>query len=215
MPFSRLVLASSSPRRVDMLRSMGLAFDAVPADVPEDAEGLPAERVRALSLRKAKAVALLCPDALVIGADTLVSCEGETLGKPRDEADAARMLRLLSGRWHSVFTGLTLLDAATGVAETEAAVTHVQFVSLTDADIAWYIATGEPMDKAGSYGAQGYARGFIEAMDGAFDTVIGLPTARVKALLHKFGWPAPWEAARSLGQESLSGISGMEGFDRA
>ena len=131
------------------------------------------------------AVAQSCPDDLVIGADTVVVYDGAILGKPADEADAARMLRTLSGKTHEVFTGVCLIRA--GKAETFYARTQVTFYPLSEPEIEAYVATGEPMDKAGAYAIQGGAGAFVEAIDGEFDNVVGFPTEEVKEMLQEFG----------------------------
>ena len=141
--------------------------------------------VRELSRCKAREVAENCPGALVIGADTVVVLDGAVLGKPRDAADARRMLRALSGRSHTVFTGVTVLRGAECVSHAER--TEVRFRALTDPEIERYIATGEPMDKAGAYGAQGYASLFVEHLDGDFFNVMGLPLCALGKLLKQLG----------------------------
>ena len=149
----RIILASQSPRRRELLERMGIRdFEVLPARGEELADPSlpPAELVEELSRRKCAEVAALRPGGLVIGADTVVSIDGQVLGKPRDRAEAERMLRALSGRQHTVYTGVTVLY--NGTAETGSERTSVRFRPLTDGDITRYIATGEPMDKAGAYG---------------------------------------------------------------
>ena len=192
-----LVLASSSPRRRELLRQAGYTFEVRPADIAEDP--LPGEDainyVTRLAREKAESVyrqltgtghALgnlrLDGDSLtVLGADTTVVVDNKILAKPESAADAARMLRMLSGRSHRVITGVALVtEAATEVA---AEVTAVRFVTLSDQEIASYVATGEPMDKAGAYGIQGRAARWIPRIDGCYFNVMGLPLALVSAML--------------------------------
>lgn len=180
----RLVLASASPRRAELLRSVGLTFDVVPADIDESvAPGeAPADYVVRLSREKAAATADgVDDDAVVVGADTTVDVDGEILEKPADEADARRMLRLLSGRTHTVHTGVTVVSPAGGTSMVVG--TAVTFVELSDAAIEWYLATGEHNDKAGAYAIQGAAAAFVERVDGSVTNVIGLPLAETLALL--------------------------------
>ena len=178
-----LVLASASPRRAELLRSAGIPFEVVVADVDErqladeDAETY----VRRLARDKAAKVAALCPGRAVLGADTAVVLDGEVLGKPRDVADAVAMLSRLSGRSHRVLTGVCLIDPS-GRPETGVASTLVEFRALSEAEIEQYVASGEPMDKAGAYGIQAGARGFIAGIQGDHDTVVGLPVALVQAM---------------------------------
>lgn len=185
-----LILASASPRRRELLNQAGLAFHAEPADLNEDL--LPNEAaaayVQRLAEEKAQAVWTRCKDAdatddplLVLGADTCVVCDGQIMGKPADTADARRMLELLSGRTHAVLTGITVVSRAGAVRSVE--VTQVFFNVLTDAEIAQYIASGEPMDKAGAYAIQGHAARWIPRIEGCYFNVMGLPIARTVALL--------------------------------
>lgn len=182
-----LILASVSPRRREILEHIGASFDVIPAQGPENppAGAAGAETAMALSAAKAQEVAASHPDSVVIGADTVVEIDGTLLGKPRDEADAARMLRLLSGRTHHVYTGVTVIKD--GSVLTQAEKTAVCFRALTEGEIAAYIATGEPMDKAGAYGYQGYAGLFIEKIEGDYFNVIGLPLCRLGRMLEQAG----------------------------
>lgn len=191
----RLVLASASPRRADLLRAAGFTFDTVPAEVDErvrDGE-LPGQYVRRLAAEKSAAVleALTATgstpiswtaDLVVLGADTTVVVDGEILGKPRDDREAGAMLRRLSGRRHDVLTGVSLRSrsAERGLVET----TGVYMLELRDQDIAWYLGSGEGRDKAGAYGIQGLASRFIPRIDGSYANVVGLPVANIPALLH-------------------------------
>jgi septum formation protein len=172
-----LVLASASPRRQELLRTARIPFTVRPAEIDESP--LPDERPEAYvsRLAEAKARAGWRPGELTLGADTVVTLDGLLLGKPTDDADARRMLRTLSGRTHQVLTGLCLYDGT----QTRAAVetTDVEFVEMTDAEIDSYVASGEPLDKAGAYGIQGEASKFIKRVDGCYFNVVGLPVARV------------------------------------
>lgn len=181
----RLVLASASPRRSELLASVGLDFDVVPADIDESvAPGeAPAGYVARLSREKAAAVAgRVGIDALVVAADTTVDIGGQILEKPADSADARRMLRLLSGTTHLVHTGVTVAST-TGPAETNVVETAVRFVEITDALVDWYVATGEPFGKAGAYAIQGAGAALVERVDGSVTNVIGLPLAETLHLI--------------------------------
>ena len=184
-PF-RLILASGSPRRRELLAKMGYDFEILVPDVDEHVSGPAREVVGILSRRKADAAAARLSDGVVIASDTLVSFHGEALGKPVNAADALRMLRELSGNTHEVFTGVTLADAADGRRLTRVVRTSVRFRALSDAEIEAYIATGEPMDKAGAYAIQGGAHGFVEALDGSYENVIGFPVRDIEEMLRKF-----------------------------
>ncbi|MDQ1591572.1 MAG: nucleoside triphosphate pyrophosphatase [Pyrinomonadaceae bacterium] len=172
-----LVLASSSPRRAEILRAVGWPFEAVAANVDETARGGEevVEYVERLACEKAEAVAEGRASGLVVGADTVVAVGGQVLGKPSDDEDARRMLRLLSGRWHDVLTGVALVRAETGEVLVSHELTRVRFAAMSDEEIDGYIATGEPADKAGAYGVQGRASLFIEEIEGDYWNVVGLP----------------------------------------
>ena len=172
-----IVLASASPRRRELLEKAGVDFTVRVSQAEEHIEpGTPPhEAVMQLAMQKAQAVARECPDDLVIGADTVVVLDGEILGKPADEADAARMLRRLSGQTHTVYTGVCLVRA--GKTETFFEQTQVTFYPLTDDEIAAYVATGEPMDKAGAYGIQGRGCTLVREIRGDYFNVVGLPVA--------------------------------------
>jgi septum formation protein len=173
-----LVLASQSPRRGEILRQAGIDFVARPADVDETLEpGEDAEHyVRRLAEAKALTVEA-APETIVLGADTTVAIDHHILGKPEDAAGAARMLALLSGRCHEVVTGICLRKGKQRI--TDAAVTLVWFAPLSEREIAEYVASGEPMDKAGAYAIQGLASKFIEKIEGCYFNVVGLPVALV------------------------------------
>ena len=183
-----LILASQSPRRRELLGLTGLEFVVRAADIDEtmDETKSPVEEVARVSCEKALAVARE-PDDVVIAADTIVVCEGEVLGKPKDEDDAFRMLSLLSGRDHQVMTGMTVLQGDEIVTYTE--VTKLRFRNLLPGEIRAYIASGEPMDKAGAYGIQGGAALFCVGMEGDYYNVMGLPVCALSVILRTFGLP--------------------------
>jgi len=183
----RLVLASRSPRRADLLRAAGFSFDVVPVDVDERfGHGeKPELAVARLAETKARAAAASHPDAAVLGADTTVIVRGEALAKPADAEDATRMLRLLSGRTHDVLTGLCICSGSRRLIHVEP--TRVRMVRMSEAEIAWYVSTGEPFDKAGAYAVQGLASRFVEAIDGSYSNVVGLPISSVCDLLKELG----------------------------
>ncbi len=187
MSVPRIILASQSPRRHDLLNLIGIAHDVVPSDVDESSlpHEAPVAYAERLARDKAAAVAHGHADAVCIGADTIVVIDGAILGKPRDEADARRMLRLLSGRTHSVLT-------AVAVARHTALVSGVEDVAVTfrpldDADIAAYVATREPMDKAGAYGIQGFGATIVQRIEGDYFAVMGLALGRLVTLLRQVG----------------------------
>jgi len=179
-----LILASQSPRRKELLGLFRLPFTVRVADIDEtmDLNKPPFDEVARVSRCKAEAVAR-ADDDVVIAADTIVVCEGKVLGKPRDTEDAKAMLRLLSGRDHQVMTGMCVLRGKTCITATE--VTDIHFRELSNAEIEAYVATGEPMDKAGSYGIQGGAALFAEKMVGDYYNVMGLPVCRLWKILHE------------------------------
>ena len=183
-----LVLASGSPRRAEILRAVGWPFEAGAPEVDETRrEGEPAEDyVRRLAREKAEAGARSRLFGLVLGADTVVVAGAELLGKPRDEEEARRMLRTLSGRWHEVLTGVALVRAESGRAAVGVERTRVRFAEMSDEEIDWHVATGEPLDKAGAYAVQGRAALFIEAIEGDYWNVVGLPVRLVYELVRKF-----------------------------
>jgi septum formation protein len=181
-----LVLASASPRRVALLRQVGVEFTVVDPgpDRPWPGAAEPRHGVRALALDKARRVARERPGRVVIGADTVVVLRGQRLGKPETAAEAARMLGRLHGRTHEVWTGLAVVRD--GEARTAAECTTVQFARLTPEEIEAYVASGEALDKAGAYGIQGLAGQFVRRVEGDFTTVVGLPLARLRAVLAEF-----------------------------
>lgn len=184
-----IVLASASPRRKELLRMLRTEdLKIIPAYGEETfSKGMqPDEIVCSLSLMKAHEVSRKCASTdVIIAADTIVSLDGEILGKPADKADAHRMLLALSGRRHTVFTGVTVMKGETVITEYER--TDVRFRQLTELEILAYIETGEPMDKAGAYGAQGIGSLFVEGIEGDFFNVMGLPLCRLSKMLEKLG----------------------------
>lgn len=183
-----IILASGSPRRRQLLEQLGLSFTVQSSDVDESVEpGLsPAAMVEQLSLRKGQAVAeRVGPDSLVLAADTVVALGDAVLGKPQDRAKAVSMLTSLSGKTHQVYTGVTLLGGGRRVTEHET--TAVTFRSLSREEIVAYVNTGEPMDKAGAYGIQGYGALLVERLEGDYFNVMGLPLCRLGRMLAAFG----------------------------
>jgi len=192
----RLILASASPRRAELLRAAGYAFDVAAADVDESprAGESPSLYVRRLAAEKSAAVSSRTrPDAVVLGADTTVVVDDEILAKPRDAADASAMLRRLSGRRHDVMTGVSLRRGAFEIGRVES--TAVVFAPLTDDEIAWYVGTGEGRDKAGAYAIQGFASRFIPRIEGSYSNVVGLPVACVRELLTEISGTRPDRAS--------------------
>jgi septum formation protein len=183
-----IVLASASPRRVELLRAADIACDVHPADVDESRNGdeAAADYVRRVAGLKADAAVVALPGRDILAADTAVVVDGEVFGKPADADDAARMLRRLSGRAHQVLTGVVIVRGdARRLAFVET--TGVWFRPLRDADIRWYVASGEPMGKAGAYAIQGLASRFIPRIDGSYSNVVGLPVARVVDAMDELG----------------------------
>ncbi len=184
----KLILASSSARRAEILRAAGWPFAAVAADIDESPrQGEDAvSYVRRLALAKAQTVAREFNEGLVLGADTTVLVEGEMLGQPRDDDDARRMLKLLSGKWHEVLTGVALLRADENTQPlVDHETTRVRFARMSDEEIDWYVATGEPRGKAGAYGIQGPAALFVEEIQGDYFNIVGLPVRLVYELIRK------------------------------
>jgi nucleoside triphosphate pyrophosphatase len=185
----RFILASSSPRRRELLASIGLDFDVIPSHVPEiHEEGeAPEEYVARLSRDKAGAVAVEHPSRWVIAADTTVLLGEQLLEKPLDEQDAARMLAAIAGKTHTVYSAITLENRSGEYRETRVAESEVRMLSLSSDEISWYVGTGEPMDKAGAYAAQGMGGMFIESIHGSYTNVVGLPLATLFQMLRKAG----------------------------
>ncbi len=184
---ARLILASASPRRRELLHRAGIEVDVEPAHVPEEmlSGESPKQYAERLAREKADTVFTRRPDRFVLGADTIVIVENHVLGKPTDAADAGRMLRLLSGRTHQVTTGVCLLG--TGICDVRSETTQVHFGRLTEDQIGDYIASGEPMDKAGAYGIQGRASCWIPRVEGCYFNVVGLPVPLVYRMLREHG----------------------------
>jgi nucleoside triphosphate pyrophosphatase len=194
-----LVLASASPRRQELLRNAGIPFVVQPTDIPEIAREGESAKACAERLAREKALAVFRgrPEDLILGADTIVVVDGEMLGKPCDAEDAARMLRMLSGRTHQVTTGVCLVGSTalitensqltTGFEDVRSETTLVTVHPLTDNDILFYVSTGEPMDKAGAYGIQGMASRWISRIEGDYFNVVGLPVALVCGMLRERG----------------------------
>lgn len=184
-----LILASASPRRAELLRQIGIPFRRVVSGVDEDLQDPadPEKHVRELSRRKAEDVAGQLDSGIVLGADTIVVLDEHILGKPADEREAAEMLAMLSGRTHKVYTGLTLIEAARKKTVSHVEVTEVAFRDLTAEEISAYVATGEPLDKAGAYGIQGKGALLVSGIRGCYFNVVGLPLAGLMRALERLG----------------------------
>ena len=178
----KLILASASPRRRDLLLQAGLDFEILPAHIDEaiHPHEAPTDYVQRLALEKAQAIHALRPDAMVLAADTTVVLDNEILNKPNNFADSERMLRALSGRTHHVHTGIAIVTPTTQ--HTQVETTGVVFTDIPEEELADYLATGDSLDKAGAYGIQGYAARWIKSIDGDFFNVVGLPTATIRLL---------------------------------
>jgi septum formation protein len=191
VPPARLILASASPRRRELLEQLGLKFEVRPANVDESIQAgeVPPAYVERVAKLKAGQVAAQVPQALVLGADTAVVVDGKILGKPRSSDDARRMLALLSGRSHAVLTGIALdgTHQSSRVVESQ-----IDFRILSPGEIDWYIRSREPMDKAGAYGAQGVGSFLIKSVRGSYSNVVGLPLAETLLLLNGAGVSFPW-----------------------
>ena len=197
VPPPRLVLASQSPRRRELLTLVGLAHDVRPADVDETphADEQPVPHAERLARAKAETLARREPDAVVVAADTIVVIDGLILGKPADAPDARATLRRLAGRTHTVFTAVAVARGGRTVSGVEEV--RVTFRALDDAEIAAYVATGEPMDKAGSYGIQGFGATIVERIEGDYFAVMGLPLVRLVGLLGAVGLRYEFGALRA------------------
>jgi septum formation protein len=184
----RLILASSSPRRGELLSQVGVAFDVIPAQIDETRRTSeePTAYVQRLALEKAQTIHALHPPAFVLGADTTVEIDGHAFEKPTDRADAERMLRALSGRTHHVHTGLALLSP--DGRRTHLETTSVTFSAIDEPELQHYLESSEPYDKAGAYGIQGYAARWIPRIDGDYFNVMGLPLAATVRLLKELGY---------------------------
>lgn len=187
----RLVLASQSPRRRELLEQLGLAPEVRPARTDESV--LPGEAPRDYVLRVAREKARAVAGDVVLAADTAVVLRGEVLGKPGDAEDARRMLRALSGTAHEVLTGVCVRRAAVRLELAQVVATAVRFAPLAPAAIEWYVRTGEPLDKAGAYAIQGAGGAFVLGVDGSVSNVVGLPLAETAELLRRAGLALPWD----------------------
>ncbi|HET9532937.1 MAG TPA: nucleoside triphosphate pyrophosphatase [Blastocatellia bacterium] len=187
---TRIILASASPRRADMLETLGVEFETVPSSVNErpHANEAPADYIIRLARAKVIDIARKRDSGLVIGADTIVVVDGRLLGKPEDRADAERMLRQLSGRWHAVMTGVALYEAGTKREVVDYDKTLVRFAQISDKEIDWYLDSSEPMDKAGAYAIQGKGSIFVEEIAGNYHNVVGLPIPLVYRLAKRLGY---------------------------
>jgi len=185
----KFILASSSPRRRELLTSIGLDFDVVPSHVPEEHQPgeAPEEYVARLSREKANAIAAKHPSAWIIAADTTVLLGDQLLEKPVDKKDAERMLSLIAGKTHVVYTGVTLQNVERGYRETRVAESEVRMLPLALEDVRWYVSTGEPLDKAGAYAVQGIGAMFIDSIHGSYTNVVGLPLAMLFQMMRKAG----------------------------
>jgi septum formation protein len=185
----RIILASASPRRRELLRQIGIDFTVDPADVDERV--LPGESPEAYAVRvaldKARIAAQRAGTGVVIAADTIVVLDNAILGKPSDDEDAERMLTMLSGRTHQVITGMAIMDPAAGKTLTRSSTTNVLFRELSPDEIRWYVRTGEPLDKAGAYGIQEKGSLFISRIEGCYFNVVGLPLSLLGEMLLEFG----------------------------
>ncbi|TET71509.1 septum formation protein Maf [Candidatus Bathyarchaeota archaeon] len=184
----KIVLASGSPRRMRLMEQLGVPFEVVePGDVEESVSLEPAEAVEKNALAKAKSVARDLGEGIVIGADTVVVSGDKAFGKPRDPMEARGMLRSLEGSVHSVLTGIAVVDARSGMIESDVVETRVTMLPLSEADIEAYVATGEPLGKAGGYAIQGIGGVLVEGIEGCFYNVMGLPMSRMFEMLRGFG----------------------------
>ncbi len=186
----KLILASGSPRRAEILTAVGWEFEKYPADIDETEfiGEKPADYVRRLAQSKAETVAQKFTNALVLGADTIVVADDKIIGKPKDFADAENMLRTLSGKWHEVLTGVALVQMPDGKqkAKVDLQTTRVKFAEITDAEIKFLVEKGEPLDKAGAYAVQAQAALFIKQIEGDYWNVVGLPINLVYTMLESF-----------------------------
>ena len=184
---AKLILASTSPRRAEILRTVGWPFETLTVDIAESrrAGEEAVAYVERVARAKAEAAASRVPRETILGADTVVVVENEVLGKPRDDEDARRMLRLLRDRWHRVLTGVALVNGEAGSTKVAHEVTEVRFAAMTENEISWYVATGEPEGKAGAYAIQGQGARFIKEIRGDYFNVVGLPVRLLYELLNE------------------------------
>ena len=181
---TRIVLASASPRRAELLRAAGIDFEVQPANVDETIceRESPIEYASRVAEAKGRLVFEQDKERTVLAEDTVVVVDAQILGKPVDDAEAGRMLRLLSGRTHDVVTAVSIFHPG-GIVDTRVDTTAVEFAALSDSEISWYVASAEPMDKAGAYAVQGLASRFVTRIDGSYSNVVGLPVALVYQML--------------------------------
>lgn len=191
MPEPSIILASASPRRAELLKQIGVVFELAPSQIEErpHPDEAPADYITRIARAKVIAVARERSAGLIIGADTVVVLNGQVMGKPENETDAQKMLRQLSGKWHAVLTGVALYDVQTRHEVADYEKTLVKFAQMTDAEIEWYVRTGEPMDKAGAYGIQGLGGLFVDEVAGNYYNVVGLPIPLVYRLARRLGYP--------------------------
>ena len=186
---NRLILASKSPRRYELLKQVGLEFDVIPSRIEEDfiKEESPRKHVLRLAEAKALDVGNQYPDCWVVAADTIVYVDHSILGKPKSREEAKKMLRRLSGKEHRVLTGFSVCHLEKGRRNREAVQTAVKFKKLTQPEMEWYNQTGEPFDKAGGYGIQGFGSFMIESIHGSYTNVVGLPLCELMKMLSRLG----------------------------
>jgi septum formation protein len=186
---NRLILASRSPRRYDLLKQIGLNFEVIPSNVEEDFVSAESPREHVMRLAEAKAldVGNRFPENWVIGADTIVYVDGIILGKPKSREEALEMLRLISGKEHRVLSGICVSHLKKGKRERETVETAVRVKALSPVEMDWYISTGEPFDKAGGYGIQGIGSFMIESINGSYTNVVGLPLCELMQMLVRLG----------------------------
>jgi len=190
MKNKKLILASASPRRKDLLKNLNLEFDIIPSEIEEDIKDKPfsEELIKCLAIEKALDVKnKLDYPAIIIGSDTVVVIGKTILGKPDDESDAFKMLKLLSGKTHQVVSAIAVIDSGKNKTLTDAVTSKVTFRELSDEEIKNYIATGEPMDKAGAYGIQGLGSIFIKSICGCYTNIVGISTYKLAEMLKEFG----------------------------
>jgi septum formation protein len=186
----RIILASASPRRAELLSQIGVRFELALSQIEErpHPDEAPPDYITRIARAKVIAVARQRETGLVIGADTVVVLDGRMIGKPENQSDARNLLRQLSGRWHAVMTGVALYDVETRHEVADYEKTLVKFGKLTDSEIEWYVDTGEPMDKAGAYGIQGFGGLFVDEIAGNYYNVVGLPIPLVYRLARRLGY---------------------------
>lgn len=186
----KLVLASASPRREEILEKLNLKFTTVPSKIDENnfKDSNPVELVKTLAVEKAKSVSELVEDALIIAADTVVVYNDQVLGKPEDQADAEKMLKKLSAKQHQVITGIAVLNSQSKESYVDHNITDVKMTNISEQEISDYVETGEPLDKAGSYAIQGLGGLFVEEIRGSYYSVMGLPIHQLAKILDKFDY---------------------------